>query len=181
MNRRDTCLALLPLVAFDARAQQPGRIYRVGWLSRLPKNPTTGSMWDQAMTRLGWVVGQNLVTGLEAVRRAKADALMTLEDPLVYSLRPVIVGFAAEARLPAIYGLEGYVEIGGLMSYHIRIEEFMRLSAYYVDKILKGAKPADLPVQQPTNFSLAINLHTAKALNLTIPPALLAMAAQLVG
>ena len=323
MNRRETCVVLLALLAppSGARAQQPGRVYRVGWLSAAPPRPSVGPVWDRAITKLGWIVGQNLVrefrvadghyerlpalaaelvkldvdvivavaapeteaakqatrtipilfmahgdpvgrghvaslarpggniTGasqmlpelgvkrlqlirqvvpgalriavlwnaanptkrvdwqalqegartlglslvsceftsqedhrasLETASRAKPDALMTLDDPLSYHLRTTTVEFAAAKGLPAIYGLEGYVEVGGLMSYHTSQDELLRLNAYYVDKILKGAKPAELPVQQPTNFSLAINLGTAKALNMTIPKAVLALAEQVV-
>jgi len=114
-------------------------------------------------------------------RRARPDALMTLEDPLSYMQRAATVEFAASAHLPAIYGSPGYAEIGGLMSYHINLDEFVRLNVYYVDKILRGARPADLPVQQPTTFSLVVNLRTAKELNLTIPQAILNRAEVVIG
>ncbi len=323
MNRRETSIALLAVAALQAgaRAQQPGRVYRVGFLSSLPPVPAMRLVWEQAMTRLGWAVGQNLIridrvtdghyerlpalaaelvrlevdviiafaapeteaarqatrsipivfmvhgdpvgrghvaslakpggnitggsqmlpelsvkrlelikqvvpaasrvavlwnaanpnkrvewqaiqlgsrtlglslvsceftspqdhrAGLEAVRNAKPDALMTLDDPLSGNMRVATVEFAAAARLPAIYSANIFVEIGGLMSYHVRFEEFQRLNAYYVDKILRGAKPADLPVQQPKTVGLAINLRTAKALNLTVPQAVLALADQVI-
>ena len=81
--------------------------------------------------------------------------------------------FAAKSRLPAIYGPEEFVDAGGLLSYGANGADMYRRAATYVDKILKGAKPADLPVEQPTKFDLIINLKTAKALGLTIPPSLL--------
>jgi putative ABC transport system substrate-binding protein len=90
--------------------------------------------------------------------------------------RQKIVSLAQATRLPVIYGTSDYPEIGGLMSYGANVPQRYRSSAAYVDKILKGAKPADLPVEQPTRFELVINLKTAKALGLTIPPSVLVRA-----
>jgi putative tryptophan/tyrosine transport system substrate-binding protein len=87
---------------------------------------------------------------------------------------------AAGARLPTIYGFREYVEAGGLMSYGANIPDLFRRSAHYVDKILHGAKPADIPVEQPTKFDLVINLTTAKALGLDVPPSLLARADEVI-
>jgi putative ABC transport system substrate-binding protein len=94
--------------------------------------------------------------------------------------RARLQGLAAKSRLPAMYGLREHTEAGGLMSYAVDLRDSFRRSATYVDKILKGAKPADLPVEQPTKFELAINLKTAKALGLTIPPAVLARADEVI-
>jgi putative ABC transport system substrate-binding protein len=109
----------------------------------------------------------------QAAVQARAHALTVGGSPVFTSNRKQIVEFAAKNRLPAIYPLRQYVEDGGLMSYDAKLADLYRRVATYVDKILKGAKPADLPVEQPTKFELVINLKTAKALNLTIPQSLL--------
>jgi ABC-type uncharacterized transport system substrate-binding protein len=116
----------------------------------------------------------------EAVRRSRPDALITVEDPLTGSHRKLIADFAAGHQLPALHGLREYVAAGGLMSYGAHLPDLHRRAAGYVDKILKGAKPADLPVQQPTKFELVLNLKTAKALGLKISPSLLARADEVI-
>ena len=115
-----------------------------------------------------------------AATRGRAGALITVEDPLTFGQRKRIVDFAARARLPAMYGFREFVDAGGLMSYAASLADLSRRAATYVDKILKGAKPADLPVEQPTKFELVINLKTAKALGLTIPPSVLIRADQVI-
>jgi putative tryptophan/tyrosine transport system substrate-binding protein len=115
-----------------------------------------------------------------AAKRQLPDALITVEDPLTANYRNQIVDFAATNRLPAIYGMREFVEAGGLMSYGARISELYRRAAIYVDKILRGAKPADLPIEQPTKFELVINLKTAKVLGLTVPPSLIARADEVI-
>jgi putative tryptophan/tyrosine transport system substrate-binding protein len=99
---------------------------------------------------------------------------------LASSHRKQIVDFAAKNRLPAIHGIREFVEAGGLIAYGASISDLSRRAATYVDKILRGAKPADLPVQQPTKFEFVVNLSAAKALNLTIPPTLLARADEMI-
>jgi putative tryptophan/tyrosine transport system substrate-binding protein len=116
-----------------------------------------------------------------AVPQAGAGALLLLTDPLVLEPhRHNVVALALQSRLPAIYPWPMYVEAGGLMSYGISLREWYQRTATYVDKILKGAKPGDLPVEQPTKFELVINLKTAKALGITIPPSLLVLADEVI-
>ena len=109
-----------------------------------------------------------------------ANALIVTDDPLGFTYRAKIVDLANRHRLPAIYGLKAFAEGGGLMAYGASLTDLWRRAATYVDKILKGAKPADLPIEQPTKFELIINHKTAKALGLTIPPSLLARADQVI-
>jgi putative tryptophan/tyrosine transport system substrate-binding protein len=111
---------------------------------------------------------------------AKAQAAIRMIDPLVFVMRQQTAALAAQYRLPVIYPSREDVEAGGLIAYGTDIGDQFRRAATYVDKILKGAKAADLPVEQPTTFELAINLKTAKALGLTIPPSLLQRADQLI-
>jgi len=111
-----------------------------------------------------------------AVIRERAGALFVAADPAFSIHRTQLANLAARNRLPAIYGLRDHVEAGGLMAYGASVPDLFRSAAAYVDKILRGAKPGDLPVEQPTKFELVINLKTAKALGLTIPPSVLARA-----
>ena len=112
--------------------------------------------------------------------KERADGLTLLGGRMLFEERGRVVRLAAKKRLPAVYGLKEYVDVGGLMAYGPNVQELFRRAATYVDKILRGAKPADLPVEQPTKFELVINLKTAKALGLTIPPSLLARADQVI-
>jgi ABC-type uncharacterized transport system substrate-binding protein len=114
------------------------------------------------------------------ITRARAGGLTVLGSVMFVNERRRLVDLAAKSWLPAVYAQREFVDVGGLMAYGPNIADLFRRSAVYVDKILKGAKPADLPVEQPTKFELIINLKTAKALGLTIPPSLLARADQVV-
>ena len=112
--------------------------------------------------------------------KGRADALYVAADPLANSNRVRINTLALAARLPTMQGVREYVEAGGLMSYGPNIADGYRRAADYVDKILRGAKPGDIPVEQPTKFDLVINLTTAKALGLTIPDKLMALADEVI-
>ena len=116
----------------------------------------------------------------EAAKRQQPDALITIGDPLTADFRKQIADFASTYRLPAMYPLREYVVAGGLMSYGASSSDLVRRAAGYVDKILKGAKPSDLPVEQPTKFELVINLKAANALGLAIPPSVLALADEVI-
>ncbi|MBI2554481.1 MAG: ABC transporter substrate-binding protein [Candidatus Rokubacteria bacterium] len=115
-----------------------------------------------------------------AAARERAGALITLRNPLIVRHRTRIVNLAAKSRLPAMYDEREFVEAGGLTSYGANLSDLNRRAAVYVDKILKGAKPADLPVEQPTKFELVINRKTAKALGLTIPQSILIRADEVI-
>jgi putative ABC transport system substrate-binding protein len=112
--------------------------------------------------------------------RERAGAFLVLLDPILVGHRERIADLAAKGCLPAMYALRQHVEVGGLMAYGADIWDLFRRTAIFVDKILKGAKPADLPIEQPTKYELVINIKTAKALGLTIPPSLLARADEVI-
>jgi ABC-type uncharacterized transport system substrate-binding protein len=115
-----------------------------------------------------------------AMTKERVDALLVVADSLFNLHRTWLADHAAKNRLPSMYGIKENVDAGGLMSYGPNLPEFYRRSATFVDKILKGTKPGDLPIEQPTKFELVINLKTAKALGLTIPPSLLLRADQVI-
>jgi putative ABC transport system substrate-binding protein len=115
----------------------------------------------------------------EAAARARADALVVFDDPAIWSYRARIVAQAAARRLPAMYGYRDFVDGGGLMSYGPSRPDHYRRTAGYVDKILKGAKPGDLPVEQPVRFDLVINQRAARALGLEVPTTILLRADEL--
>jgi putative ABC transport system substrate-binding protein len=120
------------------------------------------------------------ITSLFAVLKDRAGALYVVGDPLVFTNRVRISTLAVGARVPTIYNFREYVQAGGLMSYGPNFPDLFRRAADFVDKILRGTKPADIPVEQPTKFDLVINLTTAKALGLEVPPTLLATADEVI-
>jgi ABC-type uncharacterized transport system substrate-binding protein len=122
---------------------------------------------------------EDIASAFEALKGG-ADALYVVGDLLVSTNRARIHTLAMSARLPAVYNAKEHVEAGGLVSYGPNYPDLYRRAAEYVDKILRGAKPGDIPVEQPTKFELVVNLTTAKALGLTIPPGLLARADEVI-
>jgi putative ABC transport system substrate-binding protein len=126
-----------------------------------------------ALQAVGVRERNELESALSTIASSRADALVVMASPLFFSHRAQLVEFAAKNRIPAMFFAREFVEAGGLMAYGPNLREQFRRAATYVDKILKGAKPADLPVEQPTKFELIINLKTAQALGLTISPTLL--------
>ncbi len=115
-----------------------------------------------------------------SARNARAEGLVVLASPLLSAHRTALIAHAAKSRLPATYEVRTFVDDGGLMSYGPNFQDMYRRSATYVDKILKGARPADLPVEQASRFDLVVNLKTAKALGLTIPSSVLQQADQVI-
>jgi putative ABC transport system substrate-binding protein len=112
--------------------------------------------------------------------KGRTQAIYVIGDPLVFANQIQINTLALVARLPTMHNARGYVETGGLVSYGTNLSDLFRRAGDYVDKILKGAKPADIPVEQPTKFELVINMKTARALGLEIPPTLLARADEVI-
>jgi ABC-type uncharacterized transport system substrate-binding protein len=129
---------------------------------------------------IGVATPEEIESAVATLARDGADALITLDDPLTSWQSRRIADLALQQRLPTVSTHRLYPETGALMSYGARFDDLFRRAAAYVDKILKGAKPADLPVEQPTEFELVINLKTAKALGVTIPPLLLARADEVI-
>jgi putative ABC transport system substrate-binding protein len=142
---------------------------------------------DVAAQRLGVQLHRVEARGPEAfdgafaaITKAHAEALLVLGSSMVFEHRRRLAELAATSRLPTIHNFRPFVEAGGLMAYGPSSRDLRRRAAVYVDKILKGAKPADLPVEQPTKFELVINLKTAKALRIVIPPSLLLLADEVI-
>ena len=129
---------------------------------------------------VGVRVSEDLENAIQAAVKGRAEALLVVHTGLFNVLRTRVAKLATEARLPSMHSASSFVRAGGLMSYSGNSRERYRGVVAYVDRILKGAKPSDLPVQQPTKFDLVINLKTAKALGLTIPPAVLLQATNVI-
>jgi ABC-type uncharacterized transport system substrate-binding protein len=122
----------------------------------------------------------DLESAMAAMSRRRVDGLVVTADPIFTNRRAQIVALAARYRIPAIYQWNVFVTAGGLISYGTDLEDIFRQAGQYTGRVLKGEKPADLPVQQPTKFQLAVNLKTAKALGITVPPSLLISADELI-
>jgi len=186
----------LSLVAPDIVGKQfelvrdivPG-LSRVALLSN-PANPSHSLVLQQAMLVLpsrSLQIHPHVVrdpAGLEpafvAISRRRVGAVLVVADEMFLRQRTRIADLATRARLPAMYGVREHVEAGGLVAYGTSLRDTFRRAATYVDKILKGTRPAELPIEAPTRFELAVNLKTAKALGLTIPPSLLARANEVI-
>ena len=166
----------------------PG-VSRVAYLGS-KENKDWESPWGESVRTAAQALGVTLALAehtprqyadaFTVISRARAEALFVGPGPVAYADRALIVDFATRARLPSSFAFRESVELGGLMSYGVSVVDIFRRAAGYVDKILKGAKPADLPVEQPTKFELVINLKAAKALGLTVPPTLLARADEVI-
>ena len=126
------------------------------------------------------LVSKDIAPAFRAAAKGRADALLVLTSLVLISQRPQLADLAVKSRLPAIYDRGEFVEDGGLLCYGTNFTDLSRRAATYVDRILKGAKPADLPVEQPTKFELVVNLKTANALGLTIPNSILVQATKVI-
>jgi len=157
---------------------------------RNPGNPVSAPLleWVQVAARALGVQLQvvevqhpkEFESGFAAMTRERAGSLIVLADPMFLSERTRIVDLAEKNRMPAVFNVRQYVEAGGLMAYGPSLVDLFRTAATYADKILKGAKPADLPIQQPTKFELVVNLKTAQALGITLPPSILIRAEEVI-
>jgi putative ABC transport system substrate-binding protein len=153
-------------------------------------NPALAFAWREtqgAARALGVTLQPHEVRDLEDIEAAFAvmtqqrpDALLVLQDALTLQHRQEIIDFTIQKRLPGIFVAKEWVEAGGLMSYGESLPDMYRRAAHFVDRILKGAKPADLPVEQVTKFELVLNLKTAKVIGLDVPPILLARADEVI-
>jgi putative tryptophan/tyrosine transport system substrate-binding protein len=152
---------------------------------------TTGALARKAMEVAAPALGlstqivearspDELEPAVAAAMMERAGGLVVVQDPMFLAQRIQLAELAAKNRLPAIYGIAEHVQVGGLMAYAANRPEIFRRAATFAAKILRGAKPADIPVEQPTKFDLVINLKTAKALGLTIPPSILARADEVI-
>jgi ABC-type uncharacterized transport system substrate-binding protein len=162
---------------------------RIAFLSN-PTNagapPTLQNAADAAQ-RLGLelavvdvVARQDFDPAFARIEQSQAEALLVVGEPLIFNNREAVIAFAARRRLPALYTLGDFVRNGGLMSYSTNLNVHLLRAADYVDKILKGASPAELPVEQPVGFEMLVNLKTARTLNLELPPSLLTAADEVI-
>jgi hypothetical protein len=182
MRRREFIAALGGAAAWPLAARgQPGKLPTIGFLGQSTRS--AGSEWVaafvQRLRELSWIEGRTIAIEYrwaEQALKGRADALYVCIDPLVNTNRIRINTLALGARMPTMHGFRDYVEAGGLMSYGANFPDLFRRAADYVDRILRGANPRDLPVEQPTKFDLVVNLTTAKALGLDVPQSLLARA-----
>ena len=170
------------------RGLLPG-LTRVGALVNVG-NPLHVPQWQEtqraagdaslALVRFDYHVPEDLARAFAQFTQEKVEAVLVPPDTTFLAHRQRIVELAAQSHLPAIYFTRVWVEAGGLLSYGPNLAESYRRAAIFVDKILKGAKPADLPIERPTTIELAINLKAARALGLTVPPSLLARANEVI-
>lgn len=165
--------AIVPRMTRGAVLLNPRLPYSLGLLRELKAAAQPLGVQLQAAE---WDNARDLVSALEAAKKQRAEALIVLPNPMNFPNQTRIAELALRYRLPSINPASGYAEAGGLMSYGANFVDLYRRAAVYVHKILKGAKAADLPVEQPTKFELIVSLKTAKTLGLIIPPSLMLQA-----
>ena len=187
-NRRSFMIVLAgaALLSVENRATaQKAKLFSIAYLALLPgedrKELEAAANLAKIQVRAFEVRSpEEIAPQLDATKAAGAGALVILEDPLTFSRRSEIAAFASRLRLPAVYGYREFAEAGGLVSYGTDHNMQWRRGAEIVDLILKGAKPANIPVEQPTKFELVVNLKTAKALDLSVPPAIMMRADEVI-
>jgi putative ABC transport system substrate-binding protein len=167
---------IAPHLTRVAAIENPGYVSSAGYL----RSMETAASFGVRLTRAGVRNAAEIKQSIDAFSQEANGGLIVLPDITTATHRELIIELAAKYRLPAIYAFRYLAEGGGLMSYGADQNDMYRRSASYVDRILRGTKPADLPVQQPTKFELVINLKAAKALYLTIPPTMLARADEVI-
>jgi ABC-type uncharacterized transport system substrate-binding protein len=168
----------LPSISRIAVLWHPGAFSERTMDDMLKETEATSRTLGMLLQRAEVRSAGDLDRAFSAMLKGRADALFVFPSTMLFGERRRIVAFAAKHRLPAMFNAREFVELGGLMGYGANLTDLNRRAAIYVDRILKGSKPGDLPVEQPTKFELVINLKTAKALGLTIPPSLLQRADQ---
>jgi ABC-type uncharacterized transport system substrate-binding protein len=163
-------LSRVAVLGTRTSTNNPGYAQRLGEIERAAK------AFGVKLQYLNVLNSKDIETSFREASKERADAVLAMGDPVLNSHRTQVIEQAVKSRLPAIYNQRLYVEDGGLMTYGASLPDLDRRAATYVNKILKGAKPADLPVEQPTKFEFIINLKAAKQIGLTIPPNVLARA-----
>jgi ABC-type uncharacterized transport system substrate-binding protein len=176
-KRIELLKAVLPTVSAVTLLANPTNLMTA---QRLPEFKATAKALQIDVRMVGASDGKRLDAALHEIGRAGTAGLIVLEDPTLIAHRKRIIDFMAQNRVPTMYTSYGWAEQGGLMEYGSDNRELYSRAARYVDRILRGAKPGDLPVEQPTKFEFVINLKTAKALGLTIPHSVLLRADQII-
>jgi putative ABC transport system substrate-binding protein len=176
-KRLELLREVVPSASLAAVIWNPGNL-----ANRLQYEQTREAASSQGVRLLSLEVQRRdeIERAFDTAKRHGVAGVLVVPDPLVGSHRPFVIDLATRSRLPAVYGYREFVEEGGLLAYGPSYPEQYRKAAIYVDRVLNGAKPADLPVEQPTTFELIINLKVAKALGLAIPAALLARADEVI-
>jgi putative ABC transport system substrate-binding protein len=153
-----------------------GSSTRSGTAQALKETEVAAGAFGVKIQYLDILGSQDVENAFREANKGRTEAVLVLQSAVINAHRKQIVDLAIKSRLPAIYNVAEFVAAGGLMIYGVSITDLHRRAAGYVDKILKGAQPGDLPIEQPTKFELVINLKTAKQIGLTIPPNVLARA-----
>jgi len=167
---------LKEIVTKFARVAVLGTTTNPGTAQALKETELAAGAFKVQLQYLDVLGSKDIDTGFQTASKARADAVLVLISSVLNTHRAPVVNLAVKSRLPVIYPFPEFVEAGGLISYGVSFADLWRRAATYVDKILKGAKPADLPIEQPKKFELIINLKAAKQIGLTIPPNVLARA-----